>query len=45
MLQGRERDLKNEDASLDIFLNLKERGIISTQIGKASVEKMDSQDK
>ena len=56
MLQGRERDLRNENASLNIFLNFKrerdysliskERGIISTQIGKASVDdEMNSQDK
>ena len=47
MLQGRERDLRNENASLNIFLNSKERWIvfISTQIGKASVDKMNSQDK
>ena len=52
MLQGRERDLRNENASLNIFLNFKrerdysliskERGIISTQIGKASVDEMKS---
>ena len=51
----RERDLRNENTSLNIFLNFKrerdysliskERGIISTQIGKASVDKMNSQDK
>ena len=55
MLQGRERDLRNENASLNIFLNFKrerdysliskERGIISTEIGKASVDEMNSQDK
>ena len=55
MLQGKERDLINENASLNIFLDFKrerdysliskERGIISTQIGKASVDKMNCQDK
>jgi len=55
MLQGRERDLRNENASLNIFLNFKrerdysliskERRIISTVIGKASVNEMNSQDK
>ena len=56
MLQDRDRDLRNENASLNIFLNnfkrerdysliSKERGIISTQIGKASVDEMNSQDK
>ena len=54
MLQGRERDLRNENASLNIFLNFKrerdyslvskERGIISSQIGKASVDEMNCQD-
>ena len=55
MLQGRERDLRNENAFLNIFLHFKreryysliskERGIISTQMGKASVDEMNSQDK
>ena len=35
MLQGRERDLRNENASLNIYSFIsKERGIISTQIGR-----------
>ena len=40
----RERDFRNENASLNTLIS-KERGIISTQIGKASVDKMNSQDK
>ena len=44
--QGREGDLKIESMLLSKYsLISKERGIISTQIGKASVDKMNSQDK
>ena len=49
MLQGRERDLRNENASLNIFLNFKrERDYLDSNrqvIGKASVDEMNSQDK
>ena len=39
MLQGRERDLRNENASLNIFLNFKrEKDYLSEHIGKASVD-------